>query len=72
MALLALTSLYAGSAGLTLLTALVVRAATDLLKRVTGRCAGDRRTGPRPEIDVRPRARQQSQPRRTAPRLTDT
>jgi site-specific recombinase XerD len=38
--------------------------------RVTGRCAGDRRTGPRPEIDVRSRARQQSQPRRTAPHLT--
>jgi len=32
MALLALTSLYAGSAGLTLLTAPVVRASTDLLK----------------------------------------
>jgi hypothetical protein len=30
MALLALTSLYAGSAGLTLLTAPVVRASTDL------------------------------------------
>ncbi len=38
--------------------------------RVTGRCAGDRRTGPRPEIDVRSRARQQSQPRRIAPHLT--
>jgi hypothetical protein len=35
MALLALTSLYAGSAGLTPLTAPVVRAATDLL--LTGR-----------------------------------
>jgi len=27
-------------------------------------------TRPRPEIDARPRAHQQSQPRRTAPRLT--
>jgi hypothetical protein len=34
MALLALTSLYAGSAGLTSITAPVVRAATDLLKAV--------------------------------------
>jgi hypothetical protein len=29
---------------------------------VTGRRAGDRLAGPRPEIDVRPRARQQFQP----------
>ena len=35
MALLALTSLYAGSAGLTSLTVPVVRASTDLLKKIT-------------------------------------
>jgi hypothetical protein len=40
--------------------------------RVTGRCVGDRRTGPRPEIDVRPSAEGDTTTLRTLTGLLDT